>query len=86
MTRSIGRRESDSSPTISQLNFCPATIPLNMRMVEPEFPQSSAFAGAARARPRPFTSITLSAPSLRSHSTPSIRMQASVLAQSAPVE
>ena len=84
MTRAMGRRESDSSPIISLVNFCPATMPLNMRIVEPELPQSRALDGAARDRPRPCTSMTL--PSLRSHATPSERMQPSVLAQSAPVE
>ena len=84
ITRSIGRRDSDSSPIISLVNFCPATMPLNMRMVEPELPQSSAFAGAASDNPRPCTSMN--PPSVRSHGTPSERMHASVLAQSAPVE
>ena len=52
MTRSIGRRESDSSPTISLVNFCPATMPLNMRIVEPELPQSSATGRAQQAPSR----------------------------------
>ena len=89
ITRSMGRRESDSSPAISLENFCPATMPLNMRMVEPEFPQSSGWVGAVSASPLACTSMTLStlsAPSLRSHFTPSERRQPSVLAQSAPVE
>jgi len=61
-------------------------MPLNMRMVEPELPQSSAVLGAANDTPCPCTSMTLPTPSLRSHNTPSDRMQPSVLAQSAPVE
>src|ERR1039458_9846117 len=86
ITRAMGRRERDLSPIISLVNFCPATMPLNMRMVEPELPQSSALAGAASERPLPFTSMVLSRASLRSHETPSERMHPSVLAQSAPVE
>ena len=53
MTRCMGRRESDSSPTISLVKLCPATIPLNIRIVEPEFPQSSGMAGAASKTPLP---------------------------------
>ena len=86
MTRSMGRRESDSSPAISLENFCPATIPLNMRIVEPEFPQSSGLARSGQRKSVPCTSIMFSEPSLRSHFTPSERRQPSVLAQSAPVE
>jgi hypothetical protein len=83
ITRSMGRRDSDSSPIISLVNFCPETIPLNMRIVEPELPQSSATAGVVSDGPWPCTSI---ASSFRSQATPNERMQASVLAQSAPVE
>ena len=61
-------------------------MPLNMRIVEPEFPQSRALAGAASAKLHPVTSIVLAATSFRSHFTPSDRMQLRVLAQSAPVE
>jgi hypothetical protein len=88
MTRAMGRRESDSSPTISLVNFCPATMPHNIRIVEPELPQSRALVEGASERPRPCTSMVLAAPSwsLRSHVTPRERMQARVLAQSAPVE
>ncbi len=85
ITRSIGRRDNDSSPTISLEKFWAATIPLNMRMVDPEFPQSSALCGAAKV-PRPCTSITLSPSGFRVHVTPNARMHSSVLAQSAPVE
>ncbi len=84
MTRAIGRRESDSSPIISQVNFCPATMPLNMRIVEPELPQSSEVVGTASDKPRPCTSMKPS--QVHSHATPSERMQPRVLAQSAPVE
>ena len=86
ITRSMGRRDSDSSPAISLENFCPATMPLNIRMVEPELPQSSASFGAVNDSPLPCTSMVWSTPSLRSHFTPSERKQPSVLAQSAPVE
>src|SRR3984885_7204308 len=86
ITRSIGRRESDSSPIISLVKDWPETIPLNIRIVEPEFPQSSALDGEMSDKPRPCTSITLSPPGIRSQLTPSERMQPSVLAQSAPVE
>ena len=51
MTRSMGRRESDSSPIISLVNFCPATMPLSMRMVEPELPQSSEFGRRREGEP-----------------------------------
>lgn len=87
MMRSIGRRESDSSPAILLEKFCAATIPLNMRRVEPELPQSSGSVGAANDSPLPCIWITLSASSLlRSHFTPSARKHCKVLAQSAPVE
>ena len=40
MIRAMGRRDNDSSPTSSLLNPCPASMPLSMRMVDPELPQS----------------------------------------------
>src|SRR6266568_7430266 len=83
MILAIGRRESDSSPASSLVNFCPARMPLNMRIVEPEFPQSSVALGVCNCSPRPW--ITTEAPFL-SHSTPSARRHPRVLAQSAPVE
>src|SRR6266568_1135554 len=83
MMRNIGRRESDSSPVSSLKNSCPARMPLNMRMVDPEFPQSSAPLGACNVAPRP--SITTD-PLLRCHFTPKARRHPRVLAQSAPVE
>ena len=55
--RAIGRRESDSSPHNSLVNGWPARIPLSMRMVEPEFPQSSTSAGGFSRGPTPRTSI-----------------------------
>src|SRR3984957_18352170 len=88
ITRSIGRRDKDLSPILPLKNFCPATMPLNIRIVEPEFPQSSETFGSTKDKPRPCTSITSPATDslLRSHATPSARMHPSVLAQSAPVE
>ena len=83
--RSMGRRESDSSPIISLVNFCPATMPLSMRMVEPELPQSSGV-GGRRQRQAASLHFDHIAVVFRSHVTPSARMQPSVLAQSAPVE
>src|SRR4029077_15637210 len=84
--RSLGRGEGDAPPAISGGKFCPATIPLSMRIVEPEFPQSRASFGAASDISLPRTSIVLSLPFLRSHFTPSERKHPRVLAQSAPVE
>src|SRR6185369_809886 len=83
ITRAMGRFERDSSPNNSVVKSCPARMPLSMRMVDPELPQSS---GALGARSRaPFPWITRLPPS-RSHATPSPCTQFSVLAQSAPVE
>src|SRR5438034_3134973 len=83
ITRAIGRLESDSSPMSSLVNSWPARIPLSIRIVEPELPQSSDDPGADKRGPHP--SIVTLEPS-RSHFTPSARRQARVLAQSAPVE
>ena len=51
MMRSMGRRESDSSPPIREVNGCAARIPESMRMVEPELPASSIAAGSRSAPP-----------------------------------
>jgi len=61
-------------------------MPLNMRMVEPEFPQSSGVVEAESAEPRPSISITFAASSARVQWTPKERRQPNVLAQSTPVE
>src|ERR1041385_6816783 len=53
ITRPIGRFESDSSPNNSVVKFCPARMPLNMRMVEPELPQSNDSLGACSCEPFP---------------------------------
>ena len=82
--RAMGRRESDSSPSSSLVNSWPARMPVSIRMVEPEFPQSSTSVGAFSIGPRPQISTTPSTP--RCHSTPSPRRQPSVLEQSMPVE
>ena len=51
-TRSIGRAESESSPTSSVSQSKPATSPASRRMEVPELPQSRGPA-AACSRPRP---------------------------------
>ena len=53
ITRFIGRRDSDSSPIISLVNGCAATMPDSIRMVEPELPQSRAVLGARNSGPSP---------------------------------
>src|SRR5438046_10235272 len=57
ITRAIGRRESDSSPMSSLVNSWPARIPLSIRIVEPELPQSSGDTDADK-----LDHITLSSP------------------------
>jgi hypothetical protein len=65
--------------------FLPRQMPLNMRMVDPELPQSSERVGAVSAAAS-LHGNRMFAASLRSHFTPNERRQPSVLAQSAPVE
>ena len=48
MIRAMGRRERDSSPRNSLVKSWPARIPLSMRMVEPELPQSREPLGACK--------------------------------------
>src|SRR5437868_5975510 len=81
--RSMGRRDSEASPIRSLLKCCPARMPANIRIVEPELPQSSAADAALRAGPRPVISTV---PFLCSTVHPNSCMQAKVLAQSAPEE
>ena len=50
-TRSMGRLESDSSPTSSVSQSNPATRPASRRMEVPELPQSSGAVGAVQAGP-----------------------------------
>jgi hypothetical protein len=80
----MGRRESDSSPIISEEKLCPARMPLSIRIVDPEFPQSRAALGHDKIGPRPCISTCPSLSTLTP--APKSRMQAKVLAQSRPVE
>jgi hypothetical protein len=67
-----------------KLPCCGASRPEIMRIVEPELPQSS---GDAAGVTRPATPVTATTPSSRFETfAPSDSMQASVEAQSAPVE
>ena len=60
MTRRMGRRESDRSPTSVVTNGCAATTPASIRMVLPELPQSSGRDGAAS--PRKLRPVTATVP------------------------
>ena len=83
-TRSIGRSDSEASPTSSVSHPKPATIPASNRMEVPEFPQSIGPVGAcSRLRP-PWR--TTSPPGVRSTSTPMASTAPSVQATSAPSE
>ena len=64
-TRSTGRRRSDSSPVRTLRNGRPARAPASIRIVEPEFSQSSTACGARQAS-TPGPSIATCAPS-RAH-------------------
>src|SRR5579884_2594727 len=77
-TRSMGRRESEASPTRVTSKGAAASRPASRRMVVPELPQSSEPDGGRRPRsPRPTTTSP-------STSTPSARRQPAVLSTSAP--
>jgi hypothetical protein len=81
--RFIGRRDSDSSPPIREVNGWAASIPESMRIVEPELPASRSRSGARRPSsplPRTTTSVPFSSTSM-----PRPRMHDSVEWQSAPV-
>ena len=55
MTRSIGRRRSDSSPVSTVANGWPASTPTRSRAVVPEFPQSTTSPGSVRpSNPAPW--------------------------------
>jgi hypothetical protein len=89
MTRRIGRRDNEASPTSVVVNGWAATTPLSMRIVLPELPQSSALDGGLRPpTPRPSMATTRGSPSRSAgrEDTPAPRAarQASVAAQSAP--
>ena len=76
-TRSIGRRDSESSPASSNRPACPARTPTSSRMSVAAFPQSIGASGAASPRrPTPCTvSVSTSCSSTR---TPSARTAAIV--------
>src|SRR5579884_289524 len=79
-TRSMGRRESEASPTSVTGKGAAASRPANRRMVVPELPQSSGPDGSRSPRsPRPATTSP-------STSTPRARRQPAVLSTSAPGE
>ena len=82
--RSMGRRESESSPIRVKRPDCGASSPEIMRMVEPELPQSRGLVGGVTRPATPVISME-SAP-VRFTVAPSDSMQARVEAQSAPVE
>ena len=83
MTRSIGRLESDESPTRRLSNFWPASKPAISRIVVAEFPQLMSPAGGLRTRFFPWTIIVFGSgssiriPSALSPST--VRMQSFAL-------
>ncbi len=92
MTRFIGRRLSDASPTMVLAKGCAARMPDISRVVVPELPASSGPWGACSPRrPRP-TIVTVRAhgvslpPGPIVMATPIVRKQASVDWQSAPGE
>ena len=59
VTRSIGRFDKLSSPTIVAAKSCPASTPEIKRMEVPEFPMFSVFVGALRpAKPTPWIVTT----------------------------
>jgi len=83
LVRCIGRREREASPINSLSNGCAERMPDSIRIVDPEFPQSSECEGALKTGPHPSMAIS---PSDLLIFAPSARIHASVLAQSAPVE
>ena len=82
--RSIGRRVREGSPTRVKVCGWEAMRPDNMRMVEPELPQSRGAAGWRKAPATPVISMELSG--LRRTRAPRDSMQASEEWGSAPVE
>ncbi len=87
MTRRIGRRESEASPTSRAVKGAAASTPASSRIVVPELPQSTSPRGG-RKRPAPPAIRTRrpSAASWRATSMPRDSRQARVERQSAPVE
>ena len=84
MIRSIGRRDSDSSPPIGVRNGWAASMPDSILMVDPELPASSIPAGSLSPR-RPVPWISTIRIRLID-ATPRARMHPNVDWQSAPVE
>ena len=81
--RSMGRVLSEESPVRVNVPSCAAIRPDNMRMVDPELPQSS---GAPGWRNRPPVPVISRCEPLSSTVAPSALMQASERCGSAPVE
>ena len=54
-TRPMGRLLRESSPEITDVNDCPASIPDSNRMEVPLFPASRISLGSSRSQPVPFT-------------------------------
>ena len=80
--RSIGRRDSDSSPTSTDSNDWPASRPIDSRIAVPALPMSSAWRGAFRpCSPAPWIRTRPSA--RRSIATPIARIALRVDRQSA---
>jgi hypothetical protein len=79
--RSMGRAESDSSPTSTVRPSSPATTPASSLMPVPEFPQSS---GPAAGRSRP--PVTRTSPPRRDTPAPSAATAAMVRSTSSPSE
>ena len=87
--RCIGRRRSEASPVMVVSNGRAARMPASRRIVVPELPASSfSCAGPSASTPRPPTvTVGPASPAASGSvriSTPSVRRQRSVDAQSAP--
>ena len=81
LTRSIGRRISDSSPTSRESKLCADSNPVNSRIAVPALPMSRSCPAAARPRsPRPRTRTWEGAG--RSIATPIARMASRLARQS----
>ena len=87
--RPIGRRRSESSPSSVALTDEPASIPVSIRSVVPELPQSRVTAGGRQSAMPGERTANRANPSpeiVRSMSTPSAWRQWAVLAGSSPSE
>ena len=77
----MGRRVSEASPSSVVSNGRPASRPVSMRIVVPEFPQSSARAAARRpAKPTPRTSASVPARRMPTPSASSAARRRTVVA------